>query len=260
MVLLGSVVFTAPSSNATICFIVVLGIMFAGGHLNGVATADARRRRGDCLCASITCIPHLEWYDVRELVVHDWGARLTGWPGPGATVYGVLYSRVSAGLRPGWSFAGSSDVMIRLDDHCFCWSAALRWRRCWTRNSNGCAPARIPPPASLVALMGDSRRLFANQFFAHGRRLFSQRVLSHHLRHGKKPRSDSHLSEESQDQKRRRTRRTRGGNVFLGQPKDWIDRFGRHFYPTVHTHLSSGNEREILPWLKLSAEMDPNAN
>jgi tetratricopeptide (TPR) repeat protein len=46
--------------------------------------------------------------------------------------------------------------------------------------------------------------------------------------------------------------------TFLGQPKDWIERFGRHFYPTVHTHLSGANVQEILPFLKLSAEMDPN--
>ncbi len=37
LVLLGSVVFAAPSSNATISFIVVLGILLVGGHLNKVA-------------------------------------------------------------------------------------------------------------------------------------------------------------------------------------------------------------------------------
>src|SRR5208283_5912045 len=36
-VLLGSVVFTAPSSNATISFILVLGILFLGRYLNQVA-------------------------------------------------------------------------------------------------------------------------------------------------------------------------------------------------------------------------------
>jgi tetratricopeptide (TPR) repeat protein len=65
---------------------------------------------------------------------------------------------------------------------------------------------------------------------------------------------------------------------FLGQPKDWIDAFSRHFYPSHHTHLgdcddascpehghgtahgehaASGDEKEILPWLRLSAELDP---
>jgi tetratricopeptide (TPR) repeat protein len=45
--------------------------------------------------------------------------------------------------------------------------------------------------------------------------------------------------------------------AFLGQPKDWIERFGRHFMITEHTHLRTNQESEILPWLKLSAELDP---
>lgn len=44
---------------------------------------------------------------------------------------------------------------------------------------------------------------------------------------------------------------------FLGQPKDWIDSFGRHFKITEHTHLENQNEREILPWLRLAADLDP---
>jgi tetratricopeptide (TPR) repeat protein len=44
---------------------------------------------------------------------------------------------------------------------------------------------------------------------------------------------------------------------FLGPPTDWFDRFGRHFLITEHTHLQGGKEREILPWLRLSAELDP---
>ena len=60
------------------------------------------------------------------------------------------------------------------------------------------------------------------------------------------------------------------GADFLGQPKDWIDSFSRHFYPSEHRHLGehkgghhegeneeSGRERELLPWLKLAATLDP---
>src|SRR5262249_61275028 len=40
---------------------------------------------------------------------------------------------------------------------------------------------------------------------------------------------------------------------FLGQPKDWIDAFSRHFYPSSHSHLDKpGEAREILPWLRVS--------
>jgi tetratricopeptide (TPR) repeat protein len=45
---------------------------------------------------------------------------------------------------------------------------------------------------------------------------------------------------------------------FLGPPRNWIERFGRKFAITSHTHLANGKEREILPWLRLSAELDPH--
>jgi tetratricopeptide (TPR) repeat protein len=48
------------------------------------------------------------------------------------------------------------------------------------------------------------------------------------------------------------------GGGFLGQPRDWVERFGRHFIPTEHTHLANAQVREILPWLRLSADLDPH--
>jgi len=95
LVLLGSVVFAAPSSNATICFIVVLGILFAGGHLNGVAL-QIPGFRGQLVYAIYFAIPHLEWYDVRELVIHNWG--LIDWLfWAGASIYAVLYTGMLLG-------------------------------------------------------------------------------------------------------------------------------------------------------------------
>jgi ABC-type transport system involved in multi-copper enzyme maturation permease subunit len=89
LVLLGSVTFTAPSSNATICFIFVLGLMFVGGHLNKVALASGGG--GSVIYAIYYMIPHLEWYDLRDLVIHDW--TLVPWGAwAGAILYGVLYS------------------------------------------------------------------------------------------------------------------------------------------------------------------------
>jgi len=90
LVLLGSVIFTAPSSNATICFILVLGIMFAGGHLNDIALA-MRGFRGEVVYAIYYAMPHLEWYEnVRDLIIHNWGTMdwlIWG----GATIYAALY-------------------------------------------------------------------------------------------------------------------------------------------------------------------------
>ncbi len=58
-----------------------------------------------------------------------------------------------------------------------------------------------------------------------------------------------------------------GEGSFMGPPLDFIDAFNRHFIPNRHTHLDeggptddlskSGEVREILPWLKISSELDP---
>lgn len=45
---------------------------------------------------------------------------------------------------------------------------------------------------------------------------------------------------------------------FLGPPQDWIDRFSRHFEPARHTHLGGKNVAEMLPWMQLSADLDPH--
>jgi ABC-type transport system involved in multi-copper enzyme maturation permease subunit len=70
LVLFGSVVFTAPSSNATICFILVLGLHFLGGHLNQVALQQAEPLR-TLIYTIYFLIPHLEWYDIRDLMIYD---------------------------------------------------------------------------------------------------------------------------------------------------------------------------------------------
>lgn len=48
---------------------------------------------------------------------------------------------------------------------------------------------------------------------------------------------------------------------FMGKPKDFMDAFTRHFIVSEHTHLTekgTNAPREILPWLKLAAQLDPN--
>lgn len=44
---------------------------------------------------------------------------------------------------------------------------------------------------------------------------------------------------------------------FLGKPRDWFEAMSRHFMVTEHSHLEQGNEREILPWLEMAADLDP---
>jgi len=71
LTLLGSLVFSAPSSNVTICFVIVSGILLLGRHLNKVALALPEPRRS-LLYSLYYAIPHLELFDVRDLIIHNW--------------------------------------------------------------------------------------------------------------------------------------------------------------------------------------------
>jgi ABC-type transport system involved in multi-copper enzyme maturation permease subunit len=97
LVLFGSVVFTAQSSNATISAIVVAGILFVGGHLDRVA-GGMKGFGSDAVYAVYFAIPHLEWYyNVQDFVIHDWQAIPWVYIA-GATLYGALYTLLLLGL------------------------------------------------------------------------------------------------------------------------------------------------------------------
>lgn len=90
MVLLGSVVFAAPSSNGTICFIVVVGILLLGRYLNEVALREPQPL-STIVSGIYFLIPHLEWYDIRDFVIYD--HSLIGWGSCAlATLYGAVYA------------------------------------------------------------------------------------------------------------------------------------------------------------------------
>jgi len=89
-VLFGSLVFAAPSSNATISFVLVLGILYLGRYLNNIALQQPEPMR-TVVYTVYFLIPHLEWYDVRDLLVYEKG--LIGWVNCGlVTLYGAAYS------------------------------------------------------------------------------------------------------------------------------------------------------------------------
>jgi tetratricopeptide (TPR) repeat protein len=101
-------------------------------------------------------------------------------------------------------------------------------------------------------LFGDGRKLFANHFFTMADVYFhSGYYPSVFDRAGKESEiaEVSHGHTDTPDDEIKED--------FLGKPKDWIDAFGRHFKITQHTHLQQHNEREILPWLRLAADLDP---
>lgn len=143
----------------------------------------------------------------------------------------------------------------------------------------GWAGNRIESTSALQLALGDGRKLFAKHFFAKADAYFHNGyypTIYDNVDHFQ----EGHLAgEEHHEEEHGKGNEDEDGDEnFLGKPKDWIDRFGRHFYPSRHTHLGDsichasccqkphddpagpaqgGDEREILPWLKLSAELDP---
>jgi Cu-processing system permease protein len=89
LTVLGSIVFTAPSSNSTITFIVAVAILLVGRHLNKVAMG-LPEPASSVVYAVYFLIPHLEFFDLREFIVHDYG-RMPWTPWAWATLYALAY-------------------------------------------------------------------------------------------------------------------------------------------------------------------------
>lgn len=89
-VLFGSLVFSAVSANITLSFIFVVTILVLGRHLNKIALQLSEPTRS-IVYSIYYAIPHLELFDVRDLLVHNW--PLIPW-GPWclALVYGGFFT------------------------------------------------------------------------------------------------------------------------------------------------------------------------
>jgi tetratricopeptide (TPR) repeat protein len=104
----------------------------------------------------------------------------------------------------------------------------------------------------MKVLLGDGRRLLANHLFAKADVYFHSGYYPT-IFDSAEPPKESHMAGRQHEEGEHEE-----GEDFMGKPRNWVDAFGRNFKITQHTHLESGREREILPWLKLSAEMDPH--
>lgn len=114
----------------------------------------------------------------------------------------------------------------------------------------------------LAVALGDARRMFATHFFVKADAYFHSGFypsIYDNLQAYQTP----HIAADSGVVP---GHNTGDEDSFLGPPRNWIDSFGRDFYPSIHTHLTSGGANgkegkqavgEILPWLKLSQELDP---
>jgi len=72
MTMVGSVVFAAPSSNNTIMLVVCVSILLVARHLNKVSLKLGEPLQTVVQAVYFT-VPHLELFDVRDLIVHGWG-------------------------------------------------------------------------------------------------------------------------------------------------------------------------------------------
>ena len=115
--------------------------------------------------------------------------------------------------------------------------------------------SRVDQSSNFLGLMfGDGRKLLGSQFFTMADVYFHSgyypSVFDQKAEGQKEIIAASHGKKEDEEDEK--------NEDFLGKPKDWVDAFGRNFKITQHTHLDEGREREILPWLRLAAELDPN--
>jgi tetratricopeptide (TPR) repeat protein len=113
-------------------------------------------------------------------------------------------------------------------------------------------------------ILGDSRRMFANGFYTKADAYYHSGFYPT-IFDDTKAFQTAHMAEDTGAV----SSKNQGDEAtFMGPPRNWLDAFGRHFFPDRHTHLDEGgptgdlstsdNIREILPWLKLATELDPN--
>lgn len=103
----------------------------------------------------------------------------------------------------------------------------------------------------LAGLLGDGRQIIADIFYVQADVYFHSGYYPSIF--------DQARQEEEQDSDVSHPEDTNAVEQgFLGPPKDWIDRFSRHFRPTRHTHLKGQAIAEMLPWMRLSADLDPH--
>jgi tetratricopeptide (TPR) repeat protein len=118
---------------------------------------------------------------------------------------------------------------------------------------------RSQSDSALKRLLGESRRLFGDHFYVKADVYFHSGLYPSIFDQARQNEArENHMAAAQQgDQGKEGEHEHEEGMDFLGRPKDWVDSFGRRFLVTEHTHLEGGTTREMLPWLRISAELDP---
>ena len=148
-------------------------------------------------------------------------------------------------------------LLIALFLACFNFGAVLMPRFQAVEN------ARRQSDNFFIQLLGDSSRIFANNFFVKADAYYHSGYYPT-IFDNKEAFQTPHIAEDTGAV----ASHNQGEETdFMGPTRDWLDTFGRHFIPNRHTHLDEGGPdddlskssqvREILPWLKLSSKLDP---
>lgn len=134
--------------------------------------------------------------------------------------------------------------------------------------------------APIETILGDARKLFAGHFFIKADVYFHNGYYPS-IFDSREAFQTSHIAADAGAVEDKNEEEKAD---FLGAPRDIIERFGRAFFPSSHTHLEGIGEgesheghdhepgaehhdedgeahasvREILPWLSMAVAMDPN--
>jgi len=137
-----------------------------------------------------------------------------------------------------------------------------------------CLAAKLGPPMEqrLVAngagdddpvarWLGDSRKMFAMSFYTKADVYFHSGYYPT-IFDNNAPFKTAHMAEDSGAAK---SQNTGDEETIFSHPHNWVERFELNFFPSYHTHLDQGGVdgngasevKEIMPWLKISSELDP---
>ncbi len=141
---------------------------------------------------------------------------------------------------------------------CFCGMASFCLALRLDPWSTSHAAARNRSGSVLQILLGDGRRLFANHFFLKADAYFHRGIYpgifdtAARLEETHMVTEGSHDADEhDHDHEHPHEHASEPG------PQDWIARINNRLAPMAHVHLEGTEAREMLPWLKLAAELNP---
>jgi tetratricopeptide (TPR) repeat protein len=141
-------------------------------------------------------------------------------------------------------------ILVLLQTACFTLATLLHPRAMSWESS------RAQSQNLLDLVLGDARRLFANHFFVKADIYFHSGYYPSIFDQAQVE-AKPHIAEAAGADQGTNAAPEEAHN-YLRPPRDWLEKFGRNFFIAQHTELEDAKlQGEMLPWLKISAELDP---